>query len=252
MKLRSIALFILISLLAVYAVAQANDGGSNGPQAPGAANPAIGSGPGPETYPERLESVVDAMAAELAEIAQAVREGKVSREQAEYLSMERYYVAMTKFQLLRTMYQPAEQSTAQTYTDANTAPQLSAADSILPPMTCSPDIPPQIVDYLRLTPLEIQGLQEQVSEQCKQVQPMVDKLEQSRRKLMALKLSGKAGEKDIQAAAAEQSQIIRQLIVANSQLETKLYSMLTPEQQRKVDGLLRQNLDSEQKLPVSR
>ena len=35
--------------------------------------------------------------------------------------------------------------------------------------------------------------------------------------------------------------------MANSQLEIKLYSMLTTEQQRKVDGLLRQSLDSEVK-----
>ena len=50
------------------------------------------------------------MSAELAEIAQAAREGKIGRDQAEYLSLERYYVALTRFQLLRTLYQaPQEQ-----------------------------------------------------------------------------------------------------------------------------------------------
>ena len=55
----------------------------------------------------------------------------------------------------------------------------------------------------------------------------MDQLEKSRRKLMSMKLDGKADDKQVQAAAAEQSQIIKQLIVMNSQLETKLYSMLT-------------------------
>jgi hypothetical protein len=36
----------------------------------------------------------------------------------------------------------------------------------------------------------------------------------------------------------------------NSQLETKLYGMLTTDQQKKVDGLLRQSLESDEKSPV--
>ena len=46
------------------------------------------------TYPEQLESVLNTMSAELTEIAQAVREGKISRAQGEYLSMERYYASI--------------------------------------------------------------------------------------------------------------------------------------------------------------
>ena len=106
-------------------------------------------------------------------------------------------------------------------------------------MVCSPDIPDQLVDYLHLTPLEIQALQAQVTEQCKQVQPLVDRLEKSRRKVLEMKLNGKVDDREVQALAAEQSQIIKQLIVTNSQLETKLYKTLTSEQQLRVDGLLR-------------
>ena len=126
-------------------------------------------------------------------------------------------------------------------------PRFPGGGFVIPPVTCSPNIPPQIVDYLQLTPVEIQRLQAQVSEECSQVQPLVDRLERSRRKLMEMKLNGKAGDKEVQAVAAEQSQIVKRLIVMNSQLETKLYSMLTKEQQRKADDLLRQTLDSEEK-----
>ena len=100
------------------------------------------------------------------------------------------------------------------------------------------------MDYLQLTPLELQALQAKVTEQCKQVQPLVERLEKSRSKLLAMKLNGKVDDKEVQALAAEQSQIIKQMIVANSQLETKLYNTLTSEQQQKVDGLLRQTLNS--------
>src|SRR3974390_3058267 len=100
-----------------------------------------------EPYPEQLESILTTMSAELAEIAQAVREGKISREQGEYVSLERYYVAMTRFQFLRAMYQdPKETLTPQVSTDAVSPPTL----------TCSPDLPQQLVGYLQLSPEQIQ------------------------------------------------------------------------------------------------
>jgi len=83
-----------------------------------------------------------------------------------------------------------------------------------------------------------------------EVYSIVDRLEKSRSKLLAMKLNRKVDDREVQALAAEQSQIIRQLIVANSQLETKLYNTLTSEQQRKVDGLLRQTLNSGGELPL--
>lgn len=64
--------------------------------------------------------------------------------------------------------------------------------------------------------------------------------------MLAKKMNGKIDERKLRASAAEQSQIVKQLIVMNSELETKLYSMLTAQQQLKVDGLLRQTLDSRQ------
>ena len=116
------------------------------------------------SYPAKLEEVLGAMSAELGEIAQAAREGKISRDQAEYLTLERYYVALTRFQLLRMMYQPPQESNApQSYVQANTSSQLSGGALAIPPVVCSPDIPDQLVDYLQLTPREMQALQAQVS-----------------------------------------------------------------------------------------
>jgi len=134
---------------------------------------------------------------------------------------------------------------------ANTTSQISAGSLLPPPMACSPDIPPQLVDYLQLTPLEVRSVQEQVLEACRKVEPLVDQLEKSRRQLMSMELNGTAGGKDIQALAAEQSKIMQQLIVMNSQLESKLYSLLNTEQQRKINGLIRQALAAGDKLSLA-
>ena len=204
------------------------------------------------TYPEQLEAVLGAMTAELGEIAQAAREGKIRRAQAEYLSLERYYVAMTRFQFLRTLYQePPQGSQTGSYAQANTAPRIPGASVMVPSRTCSLDLPEQLVNYLELSPGQVEAIQAQVTDQCKQVQPLLERLEECRRTEISLKLNGKFDAQASQALATEQSGIIRQLIVANSQLETKLYSMLTSEQQRKIDGLLRQSLDSGVTLPFA-
>jgi len=268
-KSRWMIMLLVISVGAVFSHAQENGTASSaeGPIANLArqgsnptTNPLVQLQPSPsaqedQTYPARLEAVVGSMSAELGEIAQAARDGKISRDQAEYLSLERYYVALTRFQLLRMLYQTTElsdppQMSSQAYSQANTASPTTAGSLFIPPVTCSPDIPSQLVDYLQLTPLEIQKLQEEVLQECKQVEPLVEQLDNSRRKLMSMKLKGAAGEKGIQAAAAEQAEIMKQLIVMNSQLESKLYSLLTTEQQQKVDGLVRQALASGDKSPL--
>ena len=75
------------------------------------------------TYQDRLEEVLGAMSAELGQIAQATVEGKINRDQAAYLSLERYYVALARFQLLRMLYQPLQDSSpAQSYAQANSSP----------------------------------------------------------------------------------------------------------------------------------
>ena len=210
-----------------------------------------GGPPDAQSYPEQLESVLAAMSAELGEIAQAVREGKITRSEGEYLSLERYYVALTRLQFLRTLYQnPMEGNQAQSHRQENTPLQMSGT-VMISPLTCSPEIPEQIVGYLELKPVQIKAIQAQIVDECKQVQPLLDRLEKSRRNLISLKLSGKTDANEVQAVAAEQSRVIQQLIVENSQLEAKLYGMLTSEQQRKVDGLLRATLNSAANAPTT-
>jgi hypothetical protein len=129
------------------------------------------------------------MSAELGEIAQAVREGKITRSQGEYLSLERYYVALTRFQFLPTLYQnPAEGNRTQSYSQANTPAQISNKIVVISPLTCSPDIPEQMVGYLELTPAQLKAIQAQVTDECKQVQPLLERLEVSRRNLISLRL----------------------------------------------------------------
>ena len=134
MKLRWIIGFLLTCALAMSAHAQENNGaqGAEGPianlarQNPGGAKSSATQLQAPAgsqdggTYPERLEEVLGAMTADLGQIAQAASEGKISRQQAQYLSLERYYVALARFQLLRMLFQPTEEANpTQSYAQAS-------------------------------------------------------------------------------------------------------------------------------------
>src|SRR3974390_2357869 len=264
-KLKWIIGLLIVCILAISAGAQQNDSAqlsegaimsvpqqhSGEPTGPRAQLQPLGAAPDPQSYPEQLESVLAAMSAELGEIAQAVREGKITRSQGEYLSLERYYVALTRFQFLRTLYQnPVECNQTRSYRQENTPLQMSGT-VMISPLTCSPEIPEQIVGYLELKPVQIKAIQAQIVDECKQVQPLLEQLEKSRRNLISLKLSRKTDANKVQALAAEQSRVIQQLIVENSQLEAKLYGMLTSEKQRKVDGLVRATLNSAANAPTT-
>jgi Spy/CpxP family protein refolding chaperone len=259
MKLRLIIGFILTGTMVISAGAQENSGAqsidgltASLPQPPSGSTdtpPAqlqLPSGLGnTQQYPQRMELVLQALSEELGVIAQAAREEKIRHAQAEYLSVERYYVALTRFEFLRTLYQESPQSNQRDYnSQPDTAPQTSGDTVIIPPQTSSPDVSAQIVSYLNLNPAQIAAMQAQISEDRKQVQPLLDRLEESRRKLIAIKLNGKFDTDKVKTLAAEQSQIIKQLIVANALLETKLYRMLSSEQQEKLDQLRRQTLAS--------
>src|SRR5262249_18819548 len=196
-------------------------------------------------YPQRMELVLQALSEELSVIAQAAREEKISHAQAEYLSLERYYVALTRFQFLRTLYQnPEEDSQQKSNSQQNEGPQISGDTVLIPPRTSSADVSAQIVSYLNLNPVQITAIQAELTDNRKQVKPLLDRLEESRRKLNTIKLNGKFDGDKVQALAAEQSQIIKRLIVANALLENKLYRVLTSEQQQKFDELRRQILVS--------
>ena len=205
----------------------------------------VPSGSPDATYPELMQAVLQGLSEDLVQIAQAAQDAKISRAQAEYLRVEAYYVAMTRFQLLRALYQSSDEAIkTEPYSQANTAPQVSDNTIVIPPPTSSPDVSEQIASYLELTPSQIAAIQAQVTDERRRVAPLLEQLDNSRRTLMSAMLNGSFDAEKVQALAAEQSRVLEKLIVANALLESKVYSMLTIEQQRKVDDLRRRAVAS--------
>lgn len=245
MRSKLIMTFFIAAALTISAGAQDN----NSQHASGAAAPVYLSGSAPQDikgqYAQQMDAVLQSVSQEWVQISQASREGSIDRAQAEYLYLERYYVGLMRFQLLRALYQNSDGASArQSYSQAKTSPQGSDTTITIAPPTSSPDVPPQLVAYLQLNPEQMSAIEAQITNDRKQVQPLLDRLESTRRALMSATLDGQYDAKKVEVLAAEQSRIMERLIVANTMLETELYKLLSPEQQQKINDLRRQAIAS--------
>jgi Spy/CpxP family protein refolding chaperone len=194
-------------------------------------------------YPQLMQAVLQGLSEDLVQIAQLAHDGNISRKQAEYLSVEGYYRALMRFQLLRALYQNAAGANQrEPYSQANTAPQSSDTTMVVPSPTSQPDLSGQIASYLELTPAQIAAIEARVTADRERVEPLLEQLDNSRRALISNTLNGHFDAQEVRALAAEQSRILQQLIEANAEVEANVYSILTSEQQRKVNELRRQTM----------
>lgn len=187
-------------------------------------------------YEQEMAAVSDTTCAELAQIAQAAREGQISREQAEYFSGERYQLRVMQFQLLSTLHQILDNEIENEEGQEDQAHVANGAEVVGSPPP-STDIPRSMIEYLKLTRLQIGAIHNQIAEERGQVQPLTQQLDRNRRALITATLNGRFDVNQVRNLAAEQSRILEQLITADARLRAKVYKMLTAEQQQKLDAV---------------
>ena len=91
------------------------------------------AGPGDilRNYEQGMAIVSQQTYVELAQVAEAVRQGQIGREQAEHFSYEIYQTGMMQFQLLSTLHQILESDVVKA-TQRSGAPQLRGSAGSLP------------------------------------------------------------------------------------------------------------------------
>jgi len=89
---------------------------------------------------------------------------------------------------------------------------------------------PSLAQYLELTPSQSNAIQRLMSDERRNLQPLIEQLRTTREKLLAATGSGPAKEKQVKALAAR----LAKLIVANSRMQARLYKLLNSGQQKKL------------------
>jgi Spy/CpxP family protein refolding chaperone len=193
------------------------------------------------TYEQQMALVTVQTYAELAQIAQAVREGRISSEQGQYLARHQYELGIIRLQFLDTLHETAETNSPKQDQSAKPEEQTQVKTLqqalVVAPVNASPDIPEAMVKYLALTPVQIAAIQARATEQHKQIHPLLEQLSRNQEALASATQDTRFNNNHIRKLASEQSHIMEQLIVADSRLQRDVYELLTPAQREKLEEM---------------
>ena len=251
MKLRWITGILMAGVLALSAMAQADN-----PQLPSiggatATDPSNDSAVTPNAMPQPQDSlnayeqqmaiVTVQTYTQLAQIVEAVHSGQISDERAEYLTRRCFELGVVRLQFLDTLHQITESKLSREAAPEKPQEQTGQMEAsgetlVVPPPAFSPDIPQSVVKYLELTPAQIAIIQVRVAQEQREIQPLVQRLLEHKKEIVIATHAKQPSNSRIRKLALEQSRILERLIVANSRLQQDIYRVLTAEQRQKLDG----------------
>lgn len=196
-------------------------------------------------YEAEMEAISRRFANELGAISQAVQYGRVSREQAEETSEERYQVAMMQFQLFSALHGMLQHDIDQSATQQLKFSSQDETAVVALPFS-SLELNPALAQYLKLTQAQTTAIEELMSNQRRDLEPVIDELQTARRRLLWLtrNQSQVRNDEQVHAAAASQATALSKLLMANSRLQTTIYQILNEEQRKKLDEIERRSLVS--------
>ncbi|MCU1332286.1 MAG: hypothetical protein JWM08_1278 [Candidatus Angelobacter sp.] len=193
------------------------------------------------SYESEMASIAERLATELGAISNAVGAGQISREQGEYVTGERYRVAMMQFQLFSALREMLEADIARNpavRTDSTPSP---AGEIVVVPMPFSSfQLAPSLVEYLSLTEKQVRSIQRLIEEGRSTTQPLMDKLRTVNVELLAVSQS-RDDEGVARRLGNTQARLLTQLMKANLRLQKRINNVLDPRQRKKLDCFRRTN-----------
>ncbi len=100
---------------------------------------------------------------------------------------------------------------------------------------------------LDLTDAQQQQVKSLVEAQRPALKGLMQQLASERQQMLAATQNGQYDQSKVQAIASQQGQTLANLIVARQELQSKIYSLLTPEQRTKFDQMQQRRLEHMQK-----
>jgi Spy/CpxP family protein refolding chaperone len=97
---------------------------------------------------------------------------------------------------------------------------------------------PSLAAYLSLTSSQVEAIQQVMMREQHSLEPLMMQLRTTREKLLAIG-SEHVNEKELKALADTEASLLARLIVANARMQSKIYKILSPDQQKKLSDLER-------------
>jgi len=193
----------------------------------------------PEDYQAAMMVITQRFSATLAAIAEAVQQGKINSAQGKEMSAEQYQLTQMQFELL-SLWREIEREDVARIPDAPVKPAPTQDGEIV--MVALPfsslQLNPSLSEYLSLTPSQVAAVQQVMVLERQSLQPLMTQLRITREKLLAIG-SDRMNEKEIKSLAQAEAALLAKLIVANARMQSKIYRILSPDQQKKLGDLER-------------
>jgi hypothetical protein len=192
-----------------------------------------------QDYDSLMIALTQKFSATLATIAEAVKRGEVSSEQAREMSAEQYQLTHMQFQLL-SLWRGIEEQDSARIPDVEAKPDSTRGNEVVTvalPFS-SFQLNPSLATYLSLTPSQVEAIQRVTIWEQHSLEPLMTQLRTTRERLLAIGSQHLNG-KQVKALADTEAGLLARLIVANARMQSKIYKILNPEQQKKLSDLER-------------
>jgi hypothetical protein len=191
-----------------------------------------------QDYDSLMIALTQKFSATLATIAEATKRGELSSEQAREMSAEQYQITHMQFELLSLWRGIEVQDSARIPVEAKPdSTQESEVVMVALPFS-SLQLNPSLVTYLSLAPSQVEAIQQVMMREQRSLEPLMTRIRTAREKLLAIGSEHVNG-KQVKALAATEASLLARLIVANARMQSNIYKILSPDQQRKLSDLER-------------
>jgi hypothetical protein len=190
-------------------------------------------------YDSLMVGITQKFSATLTAIAEAVARGELSSEQAVEMSAEQYQLTQMQFELLSLWREIGEKDSARIPDDQATPDPGQENEIVVVALPFSSlQLNPCLVEYLNLSQSQVEAIQQLMLQEQQNLEPVMTELRTTRAKLLAVS-SEHINEKEVKGLADREANVLAKLIVANARMQSKIYKLLTPDQQRKLTDLKR-------------
>jgi hypothetical protein len=191
-----------------------------------------------QDYDSLMIALTQKFSATLATIAEAAKRGELSSEQAREMSAEQYQLTHMQFELL-SLWRGIEEQDSAIVPDVEAKPDSTQKSEVV--MVALPfsslQLNPSLATYLSLTSSQVEAIHQVMMREQHSLEPLMTAL-RTREKLLAIG-SEHGNEKQVKALADTEASLLARLIVANARMQSKIYKILSPDQQKKLSDLER-------------
>jgi hypothetical protein len=192
-----------------------------------------------QDFDSLMIALTQKFSATLTTIAEAAKRGELSSEQAREMSAQQYELTHMQFELLSLWRGIEEQDLTKT-PDVQEDPDPKRENEVVTvalPFS-SLQLNPSLAKYLNLTPTQLEGIQQIMTREQRNSESLTTALRFTREKVLAIG-SEHIDEKQLKALADTEARLLARLIVANARMQSKIYKLLSPEQQERLSDLER-------------